>query len=98
MTLTARQTSRIRRPNDAENEDSQEYRKTRETYPFEETSCVFISEPQLWYQIGQFFNCPNLHIGGEVELAYNFAGAWRKEYVDNKGFNVSPCLGLKWIF
>ena len=65
---------------------------------FDETSCVFISEPQIWYQIGQFFNCPNLHIGGEVELAYNFAGAWRKEYVDNKGFNVSPCLGLKWVF
>lgn len=65
---------------------------------YETTTCVFISEPQLWYQIGQFFKCPNLHIGGEVELAYNFAGAWRKKYVDNKGFNVSPCLGLKWIF
>ena len=65
---------------------------------FEETTCVFISEPQLWYCVGQFFNCPNLHVGGEVEFAYNFAGAWRKEYVDNKGFNVSPCLGLKWIF
>jgi len=64
----------------------------------EETSCVFISEPQIWYQIGRFFGCPNLHIGGEVELAYNFAGAWRKNYIDNKGFNASPCLGLKWIF
>ena len=63
-----------------------------------ESKYVFISEPQLWYQIGQFFNCPNLHIGGEVELAYNFKGAWRKEDIDNKGFNVSPCLGLKWIF
>ncbi len=64
----------------------------------EETKCVFISEPQLWYQVGRFFNCPNLHVGGEVEFAYNFAGAWRKEYIDNKGFNASPCLGLKWVF
>ena len=65
---------------------------------FEETTGVFISEPQIWYNIGQFFKCPNLNIGGEVELAYNFAGAWRKEYIDNKGFNVSPCLGIKWVF
>ena len=62
------------------------------------TSCVFISEPQIWYNIGQFFSCPNLFIGGEVELAYNFAGAWRKDYIDNKGFNASPCLGIKWNF
>lgn len=64
----------------------------------ENTGVVFLTEPQLWYCIGQFFNCPNLNIGGEVELAYNFKGAWRKELVDNKGFNVSPCLGLKWVF
>ena len=62
------------------------------------TNCVFISEPQIWYNIGQFFSCPNLFIGGEVELAYNFAGAWRKDYIDNKGFNASPCLGIKWNF
>ena len=62
------------------------------------TKFVFVSEPQLWYNIGRFFGCDNLNIGGEVELAYNFAGAWRKELSDNKGFNVSPCLGVKWNF
>lgn len=64
----------------------------------DETKGVFISEPQVWYNIGQHFGCDNLHLGGEVEFAYNFAGAWRKELVDNKGFNASPCLGLKWVF
>lgn len=64
----------------------------------DKTHCVFLTEPQIWYNVGQFFNCPNLFLGGEVELAYNFAGAWRLNHTDNKGFNVSPCLGLKWNF
>ncbi len=49
----------------------------------------FLSEPQLWYKVGQFFECPNLNVGGEVELSYNFAG---------DGFVCNPCLGLKWEF
>ena len=66
----------------------------------EKTSIVFISEPQLWYNIGQFFNCPNLCIGGEMEFAYNFAGGWRPDYEfhKNKGFTFSPATGIKWIF
>lgn len=68
----------------------------------EETKLVILSEPQLWYNIGQHFNCGNLYLGGEVELAYNFAGGW-KPFDSvlgnvNKGFTVAPCLGLKWIF
>lgn len=55
------------------------------------SSTVFISEPQLWYNIGQFFNCDNLNIGGEVEITNNFFGA-------ASGWVVSPCLGIKWIF
>ena len=51
---------------------------------------VFISEPQLWYNVGQHFGVENLHIGGEVELSMNFAGY--------DGFKVRPCLGTKWIF
>ena len=46
---------------------------------------VFLSEPQLWYGIGDHFN-----IGGEVEFSYNFAGM--------SGFNVMPCIGTKWVF
>lgn len=56
----------------------------------EGSNCVFLSEPQLWYNVGQFFGCPNLNLGGEVELAYNFASV--------SGFKVRPCLGMKWIF
>ena len=68
----------------------------------EETDWVILSEPQLWYNVGQHFGCENLSIGGEVELAYNFAGGW-KEYDSqlgnvNKGFTVAPCLGIKWNF
>ena len=64
------------------------------------TSCVFISEPQLWYNVGQFFNCPNLFIGGEVELAYNFAGGWYPVTTmhKNKGFTAAPAAGIKWNF
>ena len=51
---------------------------------------VFISEPQLWYNIGQHFGCDNLNIGGEVELSYHFG--------TSKGFWCRPCAGLKWVF
>ena len=51
---------------------------------------VFISEPQLWYNIGQHFGVPNLNIGTEIELSANFAGY--------DGFYVRPCLGTKWVF
>ena len=51
---------------------------------------VFISEPQIWYNVGKFFGVPNLNIGGEVELSCNFAGY--------AGFYARPCLGTKWVF
>ena len=51
---------------------------------------VFTSEPQLWYNVGQHFGCPNLSVGGEVELDYNFGS--------NAGFMCRPCLGVKWDF
>ena len=51
---------------------------------------VFLSEPQIWYNIGQHFGVENLNIGGEVELSYDFAGM--------AGFNVLPCIGTKWVF
>ena len=52
-------------------------------------SFVFLSEPQLWYNVGRWFGCPNLNIGTEIEFSYNFAG---------KGFMCNPCLGIKWCF
>ena len=51
---------------------------------------VVLSEPQLWYGIGDHFN-----IGGEVELSYNFGGL---PGVTGKKFNVMPCIGTKWVF
>lgn len=51
---------------------------------------VFLSEPQLWYNLGKSFGCDNFHIGGEVELSNNF-GSY-------DGFKVNPCLGVKWDF
>ena len=55
-----------------------------------ESNFVFISEPQLWYNVGQHFGVDNLNLGGEVELSYDFGSA--------KGFWCRPCLGMKWIF
>ena len=56
----------------------------------EGNQAVVLSEPQLWYNIGSLFGCENLHVGGEVELSWNFAGYY--------GFAVRPCLGTKWVF
>ena len=71
----------------------------------DETDWVILSEPQIWYNIGQHFGCPNLNIGGEVELAYNFTGGWKEGKIiggnfanQNKGFTVAPCFGIKWVF
>lgn len=57
-----------------------------------ETKAVFITEPQIWYNIGDLFGCENLNIGGEVEIANNFTGN------TEKGWHVNPCLGIKWNF
>ena len=56
----------------------------------EERNFVFISEPQIWYNLGRHFGCDNFHIGSEVELSVNFAGY--------DGFYARPCLGTKWGF
>ncbi len=58
--------------------------------PVESSSFVFISEPQLWYNIGQHFGCSNLNVGGELELSWDFGTC--------KGFWARPCLGVKWVF
>lgn len=55
-------------------------------------SFVMISEPQLWYNVGRWFKCPNLNIGTEIEVSYNFSGS------TSKGFMCNPCLGIKWCF
>lgn len=52
-------------------------------------SFTLISEPQLWYNVGRWFKCPNLNIGTEIEFSYNFTGS---------GFMCNPCLGIKWCF
>ena len=51
---------------------------------------VFITEPQLWYNVGQHFGCENFSVGGEVELSNNFGSTG--------GFKCRPCLGVKWDF
>lgn len=68
--------------------------------PDDDTKWVILSEPQLWYNVGQHFNCENLFIGGEVEIAYNFAGGCYSgaEFYKNKGLTIAPAFGLKWNF
>lgn len=51
---------------------------------------VFISEPQLWYNIGRHIGVDNLNVGTEIELSNTF-GTY-------DGFKCNPCLGVKWIF
>ena len=56
-------------------------------------SFVMISEPQLWYNVGRWFKCPNLNVGTEIEFSYNFTGG-----VPGTGFMCNPCVGVKWTF
>lgn len=44
----------------------------REDGSFDTKHTVFITEPQLWYNVGRHFGCENLSLGGEVELSNNF--------------------------
>lgn len=46
------------------------------------TSYVFLSEPQLWYNV-----CKQFSIGTEIELSNNFAG--------HNGFMVNPTIAAK---
>lgn len=55
-----------------------------------EMGTVFITEPQLWYRVGQHFGVDNLSIGTEIELSNNFGST--------EGFKCRPCLGAKWDF
>lgn len=64
---------------------------------FDNTSVVILSEPQIWYNVGQHFSCENLFVGGEVELAYNFTGGCGLPN-GNKGFTYAPAMGIKWAF
>lgn len=50
-----------------------------------ETDYVFLTEPQLWYNITE-----QLAVGSELEISSNFAA--------NKGFMINPTLALKWTF
>lgn len=54
----------------------------REVNGFINTNHIFLSEPQLWYNIT---NC--ISVGGEVEFGYNFGNV--------KGWNICPTLGVK---
>lgn len=56
----------------------------------ETSQIVFLSEPQLWYNVGQHFGVDNLNLGCELELSYDFG--------TGKGFWCRPCLGAKWEF
>lgn len=51
---------------------------------------VFLTEPQVWYNIGQHFGVDNLCVGTEIELSNNFGSTG--------GFKCRPCLGAKWDF
>lgn len=54
----------------------------KENVPWQGTEFVFLSEPQLWYNINKTFS-----VGAELELGYNFGAT---------GFNAYPTVGVKW--
>ncbi|MBR5133735.1 MAG: DUF5020 family protein [Alistipes sp.] len=63
----------------------------REARTWQNTSYIFITEPQLWFNFNKIPGWDKVHlsVGGEVELSYNFV---------KSGFAVMPAVGLKWNF
>ncbi len=53
----------------------------------DKTTYVFLSEPQIWYNVTSKFA-----VGSEEELGYNFTGN------RNKGFYINPTIALKYTF
>lgn len=55
---------------------------------------AFMAEPQVWYYLSE-----NLAVGGEIEISYNFSGAWSQSrgFVPDRLFCL-PTLGCKWAF
>ncbi len=53
-----------------------------------ETGWSFLTEPQLWMNLGSAFD-NHLDIGCEIEISNNFVA---------EGFLVNPCAGLRWAF
>ena len=63
----------------------------RESYPWQGTHYVFLSEPQFWVNLNQIkgWENINLSLGGELEFSANFIA---------KGFHIRPAMGAKWTF
>ena len=56
----------------------------------DKTTFSFLTEPQIWYNVGQHFGMQQLDLGCEIEISNNFAG--------HKGFMCNPCAGIRWTF
>lgn len=63
----------------------------REHRPWQGTSCILLSEPQLWLNLNKVrgWDKVNLSVGTEVEVSNNFV---------SKGMYVIPTLAAKWTF
>ena len=63
----------------------------REARPWQNSSYIFVSEPQLWVNLDKIRGMERVHlsVGGEIELSCNFT---------KRGFDVMPAVGLKWTF
>lgn len=63
----------------------------RECRPWQNTTHIFLAEPQLWLNLNKISGWEDvkLSVGAEVELSNNFV---------NKGFYAIPTLAVKWTF
>ncbi len=54
------------------------------------TDFIFLSEPQLWYNLNTVWEGVNLSLGGELEISKNF--------YSSDDWEFCPALGAKWTF
>ncbi len=66
-------------------EDNNYFDTNGNIIPADKTRFVFLTEPQIWYNI-----TPNISVGSEVEVACNFGAV--------KGWKACPTLAAKWNF
>lgn len=55
------------------------------------TDFIFLTEPQLWYNLNTVWEDVNLSIGGELEISKNFV-------YGSPDWEFKPALGCKWTF
>jgi hypothetical protein len=63
-----------------------------------EGDVVFLTEPQLWFNLYALIEGLNLSVGGEMEVSYNYLKFTDGSRVKENRLGVCPTIAAKWTF